>query len=322
MKKDIKITPLSIVGGHEEVAAQASKLIADNYRPRTTGTSDDLASMAASGGFETIAHKIGSGISGNYDMLEIFPELELHAQILASNILAPKDLVTVTFIYGLEDSCLPQDITTKLISIIKKQLDGHYKLCSRAGQTLEKILLTDGAECKVIVPEASLDEFINSRGSGFSATVEHTQDYERGAFKRTAAPIGFFNLSGATVSTVESVYDGGGAGVTAQEEVLTPHTLFTENYEFLTRTVTSNIRTNQLAESIIARRTHTTESSGVGSAFKRISRSYEPIVEIGVSGARESVGRPLYMNVPPESLIIIHKPGEPSKRVAGIMVVN
>lgn len=329
----VKITPLSIVPGYEEVATAASKLIRDNKISYDGG----LNNAAISGGVEHSSQMIGEAISNNEDMLEMFPELTLASQVLASNILSPKDMLSVTFLYKFNTKLFSQEVQGALLSVIKEELESHYKLTSSAGKILEDIILTKGSNIKAIIPENALDSFINKRDSEFLSTTLRTHESALDFVKKTnyenERPLGFFGsaMSDKAFASIENATDA-----ISPEKIkkafnvgVSSNTFITDNYTFLTRQVTSSIKSDTVSDFIIAGQMNRfaggskkTKESATDSVFKRISRSYSAVSEISHDGERESVGRPLILDLPPESVIVIHRPGSPDDIIAHLVIAT
>lgn len=165
--KSIMVTDLGTV-------ATISKLV---NAPDVTSTSvdDQVASGMTQAGVDQISRSIMNRIDDNENVFKLFPDIKLASQIVVSSILSPKDMISSELIFRVKDSALPPALTNKMVQIIKGAMEKDYGLQDELSHILQKALFETGSCVKVAIPEAAVDQVINS---GSKITVETMVDTE------------------------------------------------------------------------------------------------------------------------------------------------
>lgn len=101
-------------------------------------------------------------IDDNETIMQLLPDMERAAQILCSYILSPKYLMKPELQFKPPRSLFPQNTVTIITEEIKQYFKKHHDIESKLYQILYEILFLKGAYITAIIPEASLDELINS----------------------------------------------------------------------------------------------------------------------------------------------------------------
>ena len=100
-------------------------------------------------------------IDDNEAIMQLLPDLERGAQILISYILSPKYLLKPELQYRPPAGIFTQSVGQNMVDVVKRYITDDYKLDQRLYGILYNILFTKGAYVTAVIPEASLDEFIN-----------------------------------------------------------------------------------------------------------------------------------------------------------------
>ena len=155
---------MQLVKDDPAFAATISKLVKSNMLVDQSGfsTAEQIAQSHNAAGMKNISDNLAKRSRNSQNLLDLFPEIELCKSILVSSILSPKDMVSNELIYRNQTDSLPPSVTLKLTEIIKDTLIREYgfqqKLESKVGETL----FDKGSYLSVVLPEASVDEIINS----------------------------------------------------------------------------------------------------------------------------------------------------------------
>ena len=113
--------------------------------------------------FLQIYQKLNTQRKNNEYILKLFPDIELAIQILVSSILSPKTLTSTDLIFTFSSNVnLPPDITALLLKNITEHLETYYEIKQKLPIILREVLFTSGSYPIAVIPEASIDEVINS----------------------------------------------------------------------------------------------------------------------------------------------------------------
>lgn len=172
-KDQDRVDAYALVRTNPAVAAVYSKFrrdptidgVRDSHGQLTTGAVNGLNLNAAA--FET-----AGGIRETETVMQMHPDLLLGAQILTSSVLAPKDMVTVELTHQASKCPFPSNVTSQLVQKVVEYLDS-YKIKDELPKILYSILITAGSYPIAVIPENSLDELIN----GTTATRLGTESY-------------------------------------------------------------------------------------------------------------------------------------------------
>lgn len=101
-------------------------------------------------------------IDDNETIMQLLPDMERAAQILCSYILSPKYLMKPELQFRPPKNLFPQNTITIITDETKKYFKKHYDIEGKLYKILYDILFLKGAHITAVIPEASLDEIINS----------------------------------------------------------------------------------------------------------------------------------------------------------------
>lgn len=145
-------------------AATISKLVKSTMLVDQSGfsTTEQIAQSHNAAGMKNISDNLAKRSRNSQNLLELFPEIELCKSILVSSILSPKDMVSNELIYRNQSDSLPPSISMKLTEIIKDTLVKEYAFQEKLEDKVGETLFDKGSYLSVVLPEASVDEIINS----------------------------------------------------------------------------------------------------------------------------------------------------------------
>lgn len=156
--------PIDLIKKYPAVAAGISKLSIDRRRPPMH---DNHGNRSVAPGNEGNLHQISQAITektkNNESAFQLFPELDLAAQILISSILSPKNMMDTELTYSAGDKLKIPEIKAALLARIKLYLDTDYKIGDQLHMFLERMLFKSGSVPVLVMPENSIDDAINGK---------------------------------------------------------------------------------------------------------------------------------------------------------------
>ncbi len=344
------------IAENPEVAAVLSKLLRPKETDRT-GLSDSVNVVYPN--VDQISKLIMTRVEDSENTFKLFPDIELAAQIIISSILSPKDMVKTKLNFRFDSVRYPATMTAKILEILREEMVINYKLEDELYEILRDALFRGGSHPKIVLPEAAVDQLINS-----SETLAIESIHETGLFSDIKAEhmesIGLLgtpmegeekrvlsleSMLGYTPKPQynEHLFVSSKHGITDPDEVgniqelinlAKAHTRVTDNYQvFKLPELIENQRTKKIAE-LTRNRLHVAmESSGrekvspqrlYNMLYKSSPSDYVPYTQIPSAHTlkRRSIGRPLVINPPCESIIPVYVPGDYSKHIGYFIAVG
>lgn len=345
-----KYPAIELVKTNKNAAALFSKLIHSNNplsRQIEKDTSGHMTGRNA-GKFKEISENTEQKINDNENIFQLFPDIELAAQILISSILSPNDMFTIELIYGLKQNILPPQVTNALMKCIKNNLESYYELDKKIATILRESFFDIGSYVTAIIPESSLDELINK--NRFISTEHLTDIIEIKNNEVHIKHIGFlgntkntdkssdFSLESFTYTSINNSTYNYKVNFNSNDKKEIPLALSViDNFDILKLPIIAQnnnlIKTKHLISKIRTGNNInlSTESNKINKKFeiksglfKSTSPQLTPFVKIhGQNDSyRKSVGRPLTLKLPSESVIPIHVPGDPTSHIGYFVLID
>lgn len=161
-KSNAKDLDESDIKGNPAVYALLSKLNSSRQEESfknngdLSNTTPDLDYMLG------ISSEKAQEIDDNETIMQLLPDMERAAQILCSYILSPKYLMKPELQFKPPKNLFPQNTITIITDEIKKYFKKHHDIEGKLYKILYDILFLKGAHITAVIPEAALDEIINS----------------------------------------------------------------------------------------------------------------------------------------------------------------
>ena len=342
------------IAENPEVAAVLSKLLKPKETDRS-GLSDSVNVVYPS--VDQISKLIMTRVEDSENTFKLFPDIELAAQIIISSILSPKDMVKTKLNFRFDSVRYPATMTAKILEILREEMVINYRLEDELYEILRDALFRGGSHPKIVLPEAAVDQLINS-----SETMAIESIHETGLFKdikdESMQSLGILgtpteqedkrvlSLESMLGYTPKAHYDehlfvskqpmpeDEVANVQELVKLAKSHTRVTDNYQvFKLPEVIESQRTRKIAELTRSRLHVAMESSGkekvsprrlYNMLYKSSPSDYVPYTQIPSAHAlkRRSIGRPLIINPPCESIIPVYVPGDYSKHIGYFIAVG
>ena len=337
-----KYPAMKLVGSNFETAAVLSKLVKDrNPSKFTTSDARSYYNLDYSEQ-EQLSKEVIQKIKNAENIMQLFPDLELAAQILISSILSPKDMVSTEVIYKYDRTIMPAALSAQIISLIEEEMSLYYKFKEILPDIIREALFVSGAYVKAIIPESAIDEIINN--PAVMATESFSEILEKPSIGFLGSPID----SSHTQVTMESIRGsiGGFKGpyddhlyLTAEDigrhraaaSTLSNLITVTDNFKYLKLPSALKALASKNARNSI--RKTAMESNGAikytdteveNMFFKRPSTREVPFVAVNTkdTAVRVSVGRPMDIKIPTEATIPVHVPGDPKEHIGYFILLD
>lgn len=168
---------LKLIKDNPSGAALISKLVDSREKKSDTLRSSYQTHQSQMYG---IAQENQRRIFDSTNIMQIFPELELGAQILISSILSPKDMVNTEVVYRFKNSKLPPNVSANILKKIEEDFETEYGIKDELNRMLRDMLYTTGSYACLVLPEAAVDQLIN-----YPQTLTMEMLQTSAAFKQT-----------------------------------------------------------------------------------------------------------------------------------------
>lgn len=351
INKGTQVPALSLVRQNPETAAVISKLVRSRDPVRFDKNNENSFYNLDQSKLQEMSATIQDRLTDTENMMQLFPDLELAAQIMISSILSPKDMVNTEVIYTLQDNVLPAVLSAKIIDIIREDSEKKYRIKAMLPDILREMLFETGSYVKAVIPESSIDELINNNTR---VTLEQMPDLF--TKQRALVPLGILGNPGQepkTRSALETFDNFQRIPYKHYQPGIVVATEKDQKYD-LNIDITDNFMVLKLPQLIEANnrikvREHLQRNAKPGFAFeayqsqvnsgnKRTLNDREletllykssqpgakPFVDIKTQRAskRRSVGRPLVMKIPSEATIPVHVPGDPKTHIGYFILID
>ena len=302
-------------------------------------------SLGAGGYLRKVSDETAANVTDSSNLYQLLPDTELAEQILVSSILAPKDMVTVELNFNVNNPNIPLEISGPMLSIVDDFFTKTYKIPSLLPKILSDALFKRGSYPMLILPESSIDEVINStntvsmedlKSDPFKLSVGilgNAEDNVGQTMARRKANVsmesardilstrvGRYNPSVATKHNKEA---DGTKGKRVDLKVLVSDNPDILKAPFLYSRVRSQAINERLGLSMESQ-SDISRSDIESSFYKPRQHHARDIVSLstGSQSGRDTVGHPLVMRLPSESIIPVHVPGSPEEHVGYFVLLD
>lgn len=160
--KGRKYPVLNIVRQDPEHAAILSKLIRPPIEPhRYTPKGDLQTSEPNYWEMRQVSQNVSRRIRDAENVLDVLPETELAGRMLIALILAPKDMMNGKLTYSAPPGSLPPDVATAMVKRLRDYFETDYKIEPLLPKILADMILYTGSYPVAVIPENAIDEIIN-----------------------------------------------------------------------------------------------------------------------------------------------------------------
>lgn len=320
-------------GVSDEVKAVFSKLTRDPDQPRQQRPSDKRDLPLSRDILEKQSKDIAQDSIDADSVFQLLPDVELAEQILVGSILSPKDMTNVELGFTVEEGRFDSEVTRPLLNVIETHFKEHYKINDRLDGMLEEILFTKGAHILTVLPENNLDQIING-ASGLSM-----ERYEQAMTRmQQTRPLGFLGHPREERVSMEQFHRFEDAlkikGVLKGKRsgpVELPHVEVTDKFDALKTPGLSKVGRHVKINNLLGRHNVSIESASKGMTAEQIDALYERPNQEGTTTQtvvpslymdKPSVGHPLVLKLPMESVIPVYVPGQPEEHIGYFVMID
>lgn len=284
-----------------------------------------------------VTDKTANNIADNRNMMQLLPDIELAKQILINSILSPNDMLSCELAFNCEADLLGE-LQGPMLQIIEDFFKKSYGIEQLMPTMLEDILFKAGSYPMAIIPESAVDDAINSPERVSVATLESIRhELGDGNNARTTGILGSNSKNtdrNAYTVGLENLRHG---QATTPVDSTVWHTSamlrVTDNPNVMKQPLLmQKITTDRIRDRMDLRQISTenrdqkkvTDAQLRASLFR--SRTYinTPVVQLKPKSLLEkaTVGHPLVMSLPAESVIPVHTPGNPDEHIGYFVLLD
>lgn len=333
---------LKLVQSSPDTAALISKLITPQDKSGFNQKSISSQTSLNQSQIQAISENTKQRVRDNESIVQLFPDIELAVQILVSSILSPKDMVKTDLIYKAKEPILPSDLLLKLNTIVQSHLENYHNVRDELQNILRDTLFSTGSYIKAILPESIVDEIINQ--NKVISTESLTDLYSSpdkirhlgilgnpGEGRVGSALESFFAKSTPTDYDPKIKFTN-----EAKQELALEHIEVTDNFQLLKlpKVIVAANR-NKLKGIMRSSKTLSLEAQAekqkkisaydlTNLTYKNNSPQSETFLTIPgkLNSKRKTIGRPLVLRLPSESVIPVYVPGDESKHIGYFVLMD
>jgi hypothetical protein len=306
-----KINIPNFIKNDPNIAVIISKLNHEKDNPK------NLSSLT--NGLKDVSDSIKEKISNNDNILQLFPDIEIIVQILCSSIISPNDMFTNNIVYENPNINIPSEFKSSITDIIKTHIKTEYNLEDKLYNILKETLFLKGAYCEAIIPESILDDVINVKNRDGMVSIENKiNTLSNNKFGFLSNEVNEKNID----ISLENINNKTEIITYSNNDLLIE---FTDNPSILhvNKEHINNLLNNDLLNNEISLEDDV--KIELDSFFKN-NKNYktENIIEVNdsISPHRESIGKPLCIKLPAESVIPVHTVNDVSKHLGYFILLD
>lgn len=319
----------------DEVKAVLGKLVRDPNQPQKKAASGPQDVAVSRDMFEKLSKATAQDAIDADSVFQLLPDVELAEQILVGSILSPKDMVSTDLGIRVTEGLFDSEVVRPLLAVVEEHFKRDYKIDDKLDRMLEEMLFKKGAYITAILPENNLDRIIN--GNERLSVERYHQAVDRISH---SLPLGFLGHPRESRISMESFrgqrdevkhITGTLKGRRGEHAVTLPAISVTDNFDLL-KTPEIHKRGRQSALGNLLNRHHVSmESAAKGMTPEQIDALYDrPRGSAQTTHTvipqeymdRPSVGHPLTMKLPIESVIPVYVPGQPEEHIGYFVMMD
>ncbi len=270
-----------------------------------------------------IHEKIASNQKNNENIVKLFPDLELAIQIIVSSILSPKKMTDTKLNYRLNKKFqLNPSVSGALLETVKAYIEENYELEDKQAEVIREALFTSGAYVEAVIPESSIDEIINSDILPTYSTEEFKKHVDGYISKISTNSMNFLGNAPRPEYVQENINKDPEQFINylVSQENLN----ITDHYSILKFPEVQSKLRSQVINTTLKRGGSSVSMESIDKLqyvdiFRRrginTQRSDVIFVNTKDKARRKSIGKPMVVRLPTESIIPVFIPGNQSEHV-------
>ncbi len=156
---------LSLAKSNPELIAQITKLQSPVRPPMHDSKGQRQPEAPLHAELQNISASVSQKDSDAETQMQMFPEIKLACEILIASILSPNDMITEELSFSINDGLHCQPIQASLLPLVKAYLTEQYNLLGKLPEILKDVLFGSGSYVLATIPESSVDDLINGTTS-------------------------------------------------------------------------------------------------------------------------------------------------------------
>lgn len=325
--KNKKLSATKIIESNPKTVPVLSKLI------KSTDTRSDIEGNRTYINKQLLMQiykKLNTQKQSNEYIMKLFPDIELAIQILVSSILSPKKMTDTQINYSLEsDIKLDSAVSSKFLQELSKYLNKEYKLEDKLPDIIREALFETGAYVYAVIPEAGVDDVINSDILPSFSTEAFKQNVDTlfdSCFRQINILKPIDNKTTNDTDSPKSFYDF--VRKISSESYLQ----VTDNPNIFKLPKVKEVLRKNIVKSAIKSNSSISAESLDKLKYIDIFRDRGNISSTGNNDVqfiktkretvRKSIGKPMLMKLPTESTIPVFIPGDPSNHIGYFVLLD
>ena len=351
-----RLPVLSLVQSNPELAAAISKLV-NPVVPAKHGQNGNREIMSPNVmQLRQTANRTSRSAADAEMTMQMLPDTELSAQILVAAVISPTDMQTVELTFSAPEGVLDAQTSSALLLKLRAHFDQVYKIKPLLQKILRDMLFDKGSHVRAVIPESSVDELINRH-----VAIKMEDIKEIFGTDNHVVSLGILGSGIESIQAEEERREIGGLSMEAFQEytfktaVSKPINFAFESEKDVLRdellTVTDNpevlkvpdvqalVRSQRINRKLFGNRIFGTamEAQMLAPTDKKLndremtsamyrdpSHVYTPINTMRTQEQlnRHTIGNPLIMELPSESVIPVHVPGQEENHIGYFVLLD
>ena len=276
---------------------------------------------------------------------QILPEMELARRILTNSIISPNDMMSRELTHQ-HDADLIGELGGVMLDLVKDHFETVYKIEPEMSPILERVLFDSGSYPVAVIPESSIDDMLNGKKN--ITTEALTRHFNSDGTPVTCGYLGS-GVSGKIdvkrpTNSMESLLMWGNSSTDinpwlSQDEnfniVITdnPDVLKLPALEQRRRASLESSITNRYGKASVALEDYVVRLDGqamtdgaLDEVYRKNAKSsnYRPVVMLKTKDEldRPTIGEPLRIVFPSESIVTVHRPGKPDEIIGAFAIAD
>lgn len=330
---------IAVVKKDPQLAAAVSKLERPHNRQTAYDQQGNRTTDINTLNISSILSKRAKRNSDSAAIVKLLPDIALSKQILVSCVLSPKDMTSTELTFKGPKGVFTPELSSSIISRIQRYFEEEYKIKEKLSIILEEALFEKGSYPVAVIPENTIDDFIN--GNRAISTENFNDVISKHLNKNEFKNIGLLgdpkkesiqkNILSLEGFNKPNDYSGIPQGVTididgtaiAMENLKVLDNPSVLKMPALSKAITSKNVLQQYSKHSLA--IESLNDIGVDRLLFR-TRNHTSQMISSLAGSnevtRKTVGNPLIMKLPSESILPIHVPGNVREHVGYFVLLD
>lgn len=353
---------LNVLTNNHELAALVSKLVEPVRKPTRDRQGNVIGNGTSGAELQKISLDKARDITDAQSIIQLLPDMELSIQILISSIMSPKDMMTGELTFSGPESILTTKSSSAITNLIRQHFDQSYKIKQQLPNILKNVLFERGSHVLTVIPENSVDELINRNQTITMEDLNQTRIYDSNGVVNNLGILGkrevdsssqkFIGIANENFSDINPSSGSGEFLVMedSSEKIEIRSCLITDNINILRLPFIAdklrsqkinryaknagleNISTSTLEVGRLVKSKDNkdnpfkdlTTGKIQSILYKQSPNRFTPIIRLKGDSElkRRSIGAPLVMELPSESVIPVFTPGNKNRHVGYFVLID